>query len=498
MAQELAVEMTGVSKAYPGVQALDDVSFRLRTQEIHAIVGANGAGKSTLMKILFGAEQPDSGEIRIGGIAKRLHSPAHAQREGIAYVPQEITLVEHQDAAHNVYLGQEPRACLFVKSKEIYAGAQRLFDRLGLGIGPRTMARDLSTPERQMLLIAKAVSRGSRVIILDEPTTSLSYEEQQSLFGLLHTLTASGTSVVYVSHRLQEVLDLAHRVTVVRNGRNVQTVDARETDVHTLVQLMVGGGTHRGYPDVSDSSVGEVLLEVRGLQKPPKLANISFSVRSGEIVGIAGLVGSGRTELLRCIIGADSTSQGQIRIGGEPVTLTSPADALAHGVGLLVEDRRQQGLLLQHESVPNASLPVLPGLARAGFVFSTEETARTRPSLDAFSLPSEALSKRARFLSGGNQQKLLLARWICSGARILLLDEPTKGVDVGAKSEIYQHIARLCRDGLGVVLVSSDVDELVGLSHRVLVLSRGRVVTEFPRGEATVEAVLSTLLGGVA
>lgn len=498
VSQDVAVEMTGISKTYPGVQALNEVSFCLLTKEIHAIVGANGAGKSTLVKILFGAEQPDCGELRIDGVPRRFLDPAHAQREGIAYVPQEITLVEHQDAAHNVYLGQEPRSGVFVKSREIYARAQTLFARLGLTVDPHTLARDLSTPQRQMVLIAKAVSRGSRVIILDEPTTSLSYEEQQSLFKILRVLSENGTSIIYVSHRLQEVLDLAHRVTVLRNGRLVRTVDSSDVDVHTLVHLMVGGETYRGYPDVGSSVIGDVLLEVVNLQRLPKLANVSLSVRSGEVVGIAGLVGSGRTEILRCIIGADSISGGQIHINGEPVELASPADALAHGVGLLVEDRRQQGLLLQHEAIPNASLPVLPQLSSAGFVISKEEAALTCPRLNAFNLPTEALNKRARFLSGGNQQKLLLTRWICSRTKILLLDEPTKGVDVGAKSEIYQHIARLCHDGLGVLLVSSDIDELVGLSHRVLVLSEGRIVREFARGDATAETVLATLLGGGA
>lgn len=498
MTEELAVEMTGISKRYPGVQALDNVSFCLRRQEIHAIVGANGAGKSTLVKILFGAEQPDSGQLKIGGIPKRLLSPAHAQREGIAYVPQEITLVEHQDVAHNVYLGREPRLGMFVKSGDVYSSTQMLFDQLSVNIRVNALARELSPPERQMVLIAKAVSRGSRVIILDECTTSLSYKEQQRLFRLLRTLSESGISIVYVSHRLQEILELADRVTILRNGKNVKTVDSSESDIHTLVQLIVGGDTARGYPDVNKSCVGEVLLEVTNLRKPPKLVDISFSVRSGEIVGIAGLVGSGRTELLRCIIGADPISEGQILIRGKPTRLAGPADALAHGIGLLVEDRRKQGLLLQHEAIPNASLPVLPKLATGGFVISRRERALTLPRLGAFNIPAQLARKQARYLSGGNQQKLLLARWICSSTDILLLDEPTKGVDVGARSEIYQHIVRLCSDGLGVVLVSSDIEELIGLSHRILVLSGGRIVREFTRDEATVEAVFSTLLGGVA
>jgi D-xylose transport system ATP-binding protein len=491
------LEMRDVVKAFPGVRALDGVSFDLHPGEIHALVGENGAGKSTLIKILAGVYSQYEGEIRIGGVPQRFRDVHDSRAAGIAVVFQELSLVPGLTVGENIFLGREPSRLGIVQWSELYAQAERLLQDLGLDIDPRTEAGALGTGQQQLVEIAKALSQDAHILVLDEPTAALTGAEAENLFSILSRLAAQGTGIIYVSHRLEEVFRLSRRITVLRDGQDVGTHDIDEIDEQQVIAKMVGRAVTQLFP-ASHSTPGEVALEVRHLSAEDihirgRLAvnDASFSAHRGEVLGIAGLVGSGRTELLMSIFGAfPGRVSGEILIAGKKATISRPADAIAHGLGFLTEDRKTSGLVLDQTVLSNMTLAALRKLSGSLFTDESREIAGAGPLYDKLRIKAGSLFTLTSTLSGGNQQKVVFAKWLLNETRVLFLDEPTRGIDVGAKQEIYKMINELAQTGLAIVLVSSELPEVLGLSDRILVMRNGRIAGEFSREQASPEAVM--------
>jgi D-xylose transport system ATP-binding protein len=492
-----------VTKAFPGVRALDAVSLDLYPGEIHAVVGENGAGKSTLIKILAGIYTQDQGEISIAGRPCHFRDAADSRDAGVAVVFQELSLVPELTVGENIFLGREPSRFGIVQWAELYAEAEKLLRDLGLNIDPRTQVASLGTGQQQLVEIAKALSHHGRILVLDEPTAALSGGEAESLFSILDTLAARGTGIIYVSHRLEEVFRLSSRVTVLRDGQDLGTTDTRELTEQKVIAKMVGREVSQLFP-ASTRSPGEVVLEVRRLSAddvhvPGKLAvnDVSFTVRRGEVLGIAGLVGSGRTELLMSIFGAfPGRVRGEIRVRGHQTRISRPAEAIAHGLGFVTEDRKRSGLVLDQTVLSNMTLAALTRLSGRFLTDESREIAASGPLFDRLRVKAGSLFSLTGILSGGNQQKVVLAKWLMNETQILLLDEPTRGIDVGAKQEIYGMINELARSGLAIVMVSSELPEVLGLSDRILVMRHGHVTGEFTREQASPEAVMSCATTG--
>jgi len=486
--------MEGIRKQFPGVLALDDVDLSVRAGEVHVILGENGAGKSTLMKILSGAHGKDAGTISLDGHQVEIDGPRRARELGVGIIYQELSLAPTLSAAENVFLGREPRRIPgLVDRAAMERAARAILDGLGAHFDVRRPVRDLSLAERQLVEIARALSLDARILVMDEPTSALTDREAQALFDAMRRLTSRGVAMIYISHRLQEIYDVGDRVTVLRDGRRVATLDVRGADRRELVRLMA----NREVDELvtrRPSALGAELLRVEGLCRGEKLRDVSFSLHEREVVGFAGLLGSGRTAVARALFGLDPIDAGRILVRGEKVSIRSPRDAIRAGIGLVTEDRKRQGLVLSLSVRENIALPVLPSLSRFGIVDArAERELASRYSTD-LRIRTPSIEQVTLNLSGGNQQKVVLAKWLACQVDILILDEPTRGVDVGAKQEIYALTERLTAAGLGIVLISSELPEIAGLCDRVLVMRGGEVVGTFDRGVSQ-EEVLSSAVG---
>ncbi|MFI5232506.1 MAG: sugar ABC transporter ATP-binding protein [Gemmatimonadales bacterium] len=490
-----AVRFLGVTKRFPGVVALRGVSFDVAKGTCHAVCGENGAGKSTLGKLLSGIDRPDEGTIEIDGRPVRFLSPAEALAAGVAMVHQELASCSNLSVAENLCLGKLPSRWKFVNRPAMHARAAELLADIGAEIDTSRAMSALNVAEQQLVQIASAVGSGARVIVFDEPTSSLSEREAVRLYDLVGRLTAGGATLLYVSHRMPEIFRLCGQITVLRDGEHVATRAAGETSERELVQLMIGRHLEQRTPVHLAATPGSATLDVRDLGSRGKFEQVSFSLRAGEVLGLAGLVGAGRSEIAKALFGLDPNVTGSVAVHGAPTRIRSARDAMRLGIGLVPEDRKVEGLVLSMGSLSNVTLPLLDQLSRATWIRRRDEQALGRKYFERLRVKVAGNDAPASGLSGGNQQKLVLARWLAAGSRILILDEPTRGVDVGAKAELHEWIAQLAADGHAILLISSELPELLYLSSRVMVLRHGRVVGEVARGEATEERVLGLMAG---
>ncbi|GGS96103.1 MULTISPECIES: sugar ABC transporter ATP-binding protein [Streptomyces] len=494
------LSMSGITKSFPGVRALDGVDLDVQAGEVHCLLGQNGAGKSTLIKVLAGAHQPDTGTIRWRGEEVVLRSPIAAMRRGIATIYQELDLVEHLSVAENVHLGHEPVGAGFVvRSKAARATTAALLARLGHPeIDPGRLVGELPAAQRQIVSMARALSHDVRLIVMDEPSAALDPDEVDNLFRIVGDLTAAGVAVVYISHRLEEIRRIGDRVTVLKDGRAVaRGLPAKSTPTREVVALMTGRDVAYVFPErPAAAPAGEPVLSVRGLAREGEFGALDLDVRPGEIVGLAGLVGSGRSEILETVYGARRPTAGQVRVDGRPLRPGSVRAAVRAGLGLAPEERKAQALLMLESVTRNVSVSSMSRFARGGWIDRAAERGAARAAVRELSLRPDNPDVPVRTLSGGNQQKAVLARWLLRGCRVLLLDEPTRGVDVGARAELYAVVRRLADEGLAVLLVSSEVPEVLGLADRVLVLREGRVVHEAPARELDEHRVLDLVMEG--
>jgi len=489
--------MRGIRKSFDGTQALQNVDFSAVAGEVHAISGENGAGKSTLVKILSGALTSDAGEILLDGELIELGTPLRARRLGIYAVYQEFSLIPHLTIAENILLGQMPstRVPGVVDWTKAFRRAEDILSSIGfVGIDVHQTVRQLSVSHQQMVEIAKAVANQRRILILDEPSAVLSQEEMDRLFALVRQLKQEGTLVLYISHRLDEVFEIADRITVLKDGQLVGTVSSQQSDQNQLIKMMVGRDLGEIFP-VRNPPGAEVVLGVRDLSREGNFSDISFSLKRGEILGMFGLVGSGRTQVARCIFGADPFTNGEIQLNGEAIFPRSPREAVSAGIALLTEDRKRDGLVMSCTIRDNASMASYLSMSQWGVINRSRQAVRVQEKVVELDVRPPLLDRLARQLSGGNQQKLVLAKWLMTQARVLILDEPTRGVDVATKVEIYHIINNLALDGMGILLISSELPEILGMSDRTLVMREGRLVGEFPRAQASEETLLAAAAG---
>lgn len=492
---DVVLQMTGITKEFPGVRALDHVDFSVRKGEVHALVGENGAGKSTLIKILAGIYSMDSGEIRLGGESVEIDHPTRAQELGLAFVHQDLNLVPNFTIAQNILLSREKtRALGLIDWKGMRREAGDLLKQFGIDLDVRQKVKDLSVAKQQLVALAKALAVNPRLIVFDEPTAPLSRSEVEKLGEVIGALQGHGVTVIYISHRLEEIGQLCDRVTVLRDGQVVGTVPAA-TDLSHIIRMMIGTQLEKKfYKETVD--IGQVVLDARRLTRHNHVEDISFAVRGGEILGIGGLLGAGRSELLRLIFGADPRDAGEVLIDGTPVDIRSPGDAIRHGIALVPEDRREQGVVLEMTVRENITLASIEQFCRGGFVLPGPEIAAVSRLVHKVGIKTSGAGQDVKYLSGGNQQKTVLAKWLCGDAKVFLFDEPTKGLDVGAKMEIYRLIADLVRNGAAVVIVSSEIPELLGLCDRVIVMRRGQAVAALEVGKTNQGEILSYAAGG--
>ncbi len=490
------LSLCDITRSFPGVKALAGVNLDLRPGEVHALMGENGAGKSTLMRVIGGILPPDSGTMSLRGQPYRPRSPRDSKAAGIAFIQQELTLVPELSVAENLQLGRMPHRMGWVDRSELKRRAQAALDFLELDLPLDQPARTLNVGQGQMLEIARALQDKADVLIMDEPTAALSQKEAEHLFSAIRRLRAQGSAIIYISHRMEEVYDLSDRLSVLRDGATTGTWAMRDIMPQQVVAQMVGRELEENEAAPSREP-GATVLEVKNLSRHP-VHEVSFEVRAGEVVGLAGLVGAGRTEIARLIAGADRLQTGQIRLNGTAVRLASPAQAIAHGVGLVPEDRKHQGLVLGMSVQDNISFAVLQSLARLGWLSTLMCEQLADRYIQEMRIRTPARQQAVGTLSGGNQQKVVLGKWLARDCKLLILDEPTRGVDVGAKAEIYRLIEDQVAAGKAVLLISSDLPELLRLSTRVLVISAGRLVAEYAREDATPEKILASALAGLA
>jgi ABC-type sugar transport system ATPase subunit len=489
------LQLEKISKAFPGVRALNAVDFEVQSGEVHALLGENGAGKSTLIKIVSGVYQPDSGNINLAGHAQHFASPTAAQQAGIATIYQELLLFPELSVAENIFIGHAPRGRL--RMIDWQAMRQRAADILAsLDIHDLDVARPvgaLSVANRQRVEIAKALSHNARILIMDEPTAALTGADVGHLFRIVRLLRERGVGIIYISHRLEEIFQLADRVTVLRDGEYVGTKNVAETSQDDLISMMVGRIIDNLFPKL-DASIGEPVLEVKNLSRRPTTHNVSLQLRAGEIVGLAGLVGAGRSELAQVIFGITPAESGAILLDAQPVTINHPGRAKTLGIAYVPEDRGSQGLIRPMKLRENVSLAVLKQLLRGWFIDRKAETALAKDSIKQFNIRAHSTEQVVNKLSGGNQQKVVLGKWLASNPRVLIMDEPTRGIDVGAKAEIHRLMSQLAQQGLAILMISSELPEIMGMSDRILVMREGRIVAEFSRAQASQEQIAAAMM----
>ncbi|MFD9651954.1 sugar ABC transporter ATP-binding protein [Streptomyces mirabilis] len=491
--QDELLRIEGIRKTFPGVVALDSVDFDLRRGEVHVLLGENGAGKSTLIKMLSGAYQPDSGRVLVDGEEVRVHGAQDSERLGIATIYQEFNLVPDLTVAENIFLGRQPRRYGLIDRKRMEAEAAELLERVGVSVSPRARVRELGIARLQMVEIAKALSLNARVLIMDEPTAVLTSEEVEKLFSIVRRLREDGVGIVFITHHLEEIAALGDRVTVIRDGKSVGQVPA-STAEDELVRLMVGRSIEQQYPRVratADDGSGAALLTVEGLTRDGVFHDVSFEVRAGEVVGIAGLVGAGRTEVVRAVFGADPYDKGAVKVAGSALRRHDVNAAMAAGIGLIPEDRKGHGLLLDASVEENLGLVTMRAATHGGLVDLKGQRAAAARIAEQLGVRMAGLGQHVRTLSGGNQQKVVIGKWLLADTKVLILDEPTRGIDVGAKVEIYQLVNELTAAGAAVLMISSDLPEVLGMSDRVLVMAQGRIAGELSADEATQDSVMA-------
>jgi ribose transport system ATP-binding protein len=488
--------LRNVTKRFPGVLALDDVSFELRKGEGHALCGENGAGKSTLMKVMSGVYQADEGSVLYKGKPCRFASSVDAEAAGIAIIHQELNLVPDLTVAENIFLAREPRKGFFIDRRKLLADAQALLDRLRLRIDPRQQVRSLSVAQQQMVEIAKALSLNTEVLIMDEPTSSLTESETGQLFSIINELKRNGVGIVYISHRLDELQHIIDRVTVLRDGKFVCTDDFADTCLDTIVSKMVGRALDDKFPVRRSVPTEEQLLTVEGLERAGVFGPVSFDLRRGEILGFSGLMGAGRTEVARAVFGADPVSAGEIRLRGEAVSINSPIDAIAHGIAYLSEDRKSEGLAVRMSVAANLTLTNMAAVSnRFGFIDFRKEEEVAQKYIAALGIKTPSAAQAARNLSGGNQQKIAISKWLFRDSKIIIFDEPTRGIDVGAKFAIYELMDELAARGIGVILITSELPEIMGMTDRVAVFHEGRITGVVNTRESTQEDIMRLASG---
>jgi ribose transport system ATP-binding protein len=500
--QETILRMEGISKAFPGVQALDNVDFEAAASEVVGLVGENGAGKSTLMKILCGAYHKDAGRIFLHGQETEIENPYHAQQLGIAIIYQEFNLTPNQSAAANIFIAHEPRqqglgrVFNFVDRHRMEREAQEHLNWVGARVPATALIRDLSVAQQQMVEVAKALAVDARIIIMDEPTSALGEDEVETLFEIIGALKEQSIAIIFITHRLEEVFRIADRVVVLRDGQRVGGMPIGEATPDKVIHMMVGRELTEMFHK-EEAEIGEPLMEVRGLTRRGVVEDVSFTLRRGEILGFAGLVGAGRTETARLLFGVDHRDAGEIWLDGQQVRINSPADAVGAGLGFVPEDRGLQGLVLKLPVLENIVLPTLDEHSHAGWVDQRglRDTAQTY--VDKLDIRTPHLRQKAMFLSGGNQQKVVLAKWLALQPKVLIMDEPTRGIDVGAKAEVHALMSQLAQGGVGIIMISSELPEILGMSDRVLVMHEGRAATILDRAEATQEVIMAYASGEI-
>lgn len=492
----MEVKMTGIRKSFGSNSVLRGVDFDIQAGEVHALMGENGAGKSTLMNILTGMHKADAGEIVINGENKRFDNPKEAEENGVSFIHQEMNTWPEMTVLENLFIGKELKNKMgWVKTKEMRTLAEATFADLGVQIELDEDVKKLSVGQQQMIEIAKSLMTNAQVIIMDEPTAALTEREIEMLFKIIYTLKAKNVAIIYISHRMEEIFKISDRITVMRDGVSIDTSLTKETTNDEVVRKMVGRDLEDYYPK-KNSEIGEVVFETKGLTKENRFENISFTVKSGEIVGFSGLMGAGRTEIMRSLFGIDELDQGEIYLEGEKITIKNPSMAIAKGIGFLTENRKEEGLLLDYSIRDNISLPSIDGFSKNGLIDTHAESDFAKLLMERLHVKAEDQFDSVSSLSGGNQQKVVLAKWIGIGSKVLILDEPTRGVDVGAKREIYQLMNELADRGVAIIMVSSDLPEILGVSDRVLVIHEGHVAGELAKTEATEEKIMKLATGG--
>jgi ribose transport system ATP-binding protein len=488
------LEMTGICKAFPGVQALQDASLDVFPGEVHVLLGENGAGKSTLMKVLCGQYVADRGSISFGGRPIAPESPIEAESLGLVMIHQELNLIRGLTVAENIFLGHEPTRGGFIRSDAMRKKSAELLRRVQCDVDPDTPVAGLSVAEQQLVEIARALKEKARLLVMDEPTAALADNEIEALFEVIRSLCEDEVPVIYISHKMREIFAIGDRVTVMRDGHTVGTRTVAQTDQGELIRMMVGRTIDEQIAK-REVEIGDAVLEVDGLSREQTLAPVSLSVGAGEILGVAGLMGAGRTELARAVFGADPVDGGTVTVCGQTLPGNDPGASISAGLGFLTEDRKQQGLVLLMSVAENITLTSLDELSRHGVLDLSGERARAEELVEKLHIRAASLDQEAINLSGGNQQKVVLARWLAAGCRALIFDEPTRGIDVGAKAEIYELIGELVEGGVAVVLISSEMPELLGLADRIAVMNEGSLQGILPRAEASQERIMALALG---
>jgi len=495
MGKEKVLEMKNITKTFPGVKALDKVNFSLAKGEVHALLGENGAGKSTLMKVLNGIHQRDEGEIILRGKSVEFNDTKEAQNAGLAIIHQELELIPHLNVAENIFLGREEKNGVFIDYKKLYQDTEDVLDMLGVNIDPKSKIKDLNIGSQQMVEIAKAVSQDAEILVMDEPTSSLTNQEIEILFKLIERLKKQGIAIVYISHRLEEVFEICDRVTVLRDGEFVGEVKTVETDEDQLINMMVGRTIEDRFPKMKFKP-GEEILRVENLSVADEIINASFSLRKGEILGVAGLMGSGRTELAKSIFGVFKRKTGEIYYRGEILEINSPADAINNGIYYLSEDRKEEGLILGLSVANNISISVLKKMLKANtFINSASEKELAQKYIKDLNIKTPSENQLVKNLSGGNQQKVVISKLLSTKPEVVILDEPTRGIDVGAKREIYNLMQELVEQEVAVILISSELPEVLNLSNRVIVMHEKEIMGELDAAEADQESVMRMATG---
>ncbi len=482
--------MNHITKTYPGVKALDDVSISIQAGEVHAVMGENGAGKSTLMKILNGMFPADSGEIIIDGKPVAINSPRDARNMGISMIHQELNPIKDLTIAENMFVGRYPMKGCVVDWNTMYIKCQKLFDHWKVSYNPKTKVRFLSTADTQMLEILKAISYDARLIIMDEPTSAITEREVQKLFSFIEELKAKGITIIIITHKIDEVFTIADRVSVLRDGHYIGTHDIKELDHDKLISMMVGRTISNTHP-ARNYQGGEVVLSVRNLTRGSKVSDVSFDLHKGEILGFAGIVGAGRTETLRCVFGLDKAESGTITLNGKKLSINNPRDAIKNGIAMVTENRKEDGLVLCRSIIENTVLPSTFKNTNHGVLRKASERKVAESQCERLRVKTPSYDKVVNQLSGGNQQKVIIAKWLMMNPTILILDEPTRGIDVGAKSEIYQIMNELTEQGISIIMISSDMEEIMGMADRILVMYEGKVSGELMKNEFTQEKILA-------